>query len=315
VLSAADLSIIIVTWNVRDYLSACLDSIRRESCSLQLEVIVVDSGSDDNTVEMLREQYDWVTVLPQSDNVGFTRGCNLGLAAARGYYLMLLNPDTEIIGNALERLASQLRDNPDIGIVGPHTLNADGTPQASRRHFPTLATFIYESPSFWQYTPKRIHAHYFAQELSDTAMGDVDWVQGSALMARREVLDQIGPLDTDYFMFFEEADWCKRARDHGWRVVYVGDTTIVHYGGKSTNQVPVFKQIYYQRSKLRYVYKFSGPLPAFALRLVLILSYLHQISMEAAKAALGSRRELRRKRIGDYKHILSTLVFPHQHFP
>src|SRR5579859_5022412 len=121
--NAIDLSLIIVSWNVCKYLAACLDSIQANSGSLKLEVIVVDSASTDGTTAMLQERYPWVKLLPQAENIGFTRGNNLGLAAARGRYVMLLNPDTEIVGDALSQMVRILDENPTVGIVGPHTLN------------------------------------------------------------------------------------------------------------------------------------------------------------------------------------------------
>src|SRR5262245_47023704 len=139
-----DLSLVIVSWNVRSFLAGCLDTIKAHIGDLNLEVIVVDSGSTDDTVDLLRAGYPWVRLLAQSENIGFTRGCNLGLAAAQGRHIMLLNPDTEISDDVLSRLVRYLDEHPDVGIVGPRTLNADGTTQYTRRRFPTFRTFLYD---------------------------------------------------------------------------------------------------------------------------------------------------------------------------
>ena len=141
----------------------------------------------------------------------------------------------------------------------------------------------------------------------DDGTFDVDWVQGCALMARREVYEQIGRLDEGYVMFFEETDWCHRARQHGWRVVYVGDARITHYGGQSTEQVEANKHIHFQHSKLRYYRKFHGRGLALALRGFLLLSYGAQIMSEGGKALLGNQRPMRTQRIQTYLRVIRAL--------
>ncbi len=313
-LEQLDLSIIIVSWNVCKYLAACLDSIRHSiqanAGSLKLEVIVVDSASTDGTTAMLKELYPWVKLLPQAENIGFTRGNNLGLAAACGRYVMLLNPDTEIVGDALSRMARILDEMPTVGIVGPHTLNTDGTTQSTRRRFPTLTTALFETPSLQPYTPQKELDRYHVSDIQDSATADVDWIQGSALMARRQVYEQIGPFDEKYVMFYEEVDWCKRARQATWRVFYAGDADIIHHGGRSTDQVVAFKHIYYQQSKLRYFQKYHGQLAAWLLRGALLVSYAHQLALEAAKALLGHKRAMRRERVGVYWQVIRALSLP-----
>ncbi len=303
-----DLSIIIVSWNIREYLAACLDSIHGNAGDLNIEIIVVDSASTDGTPEMVRSRYPWVTLLPQLENVGFTRGNNIGLAAAQGRHVMLLNPDTEVVGDALVQMVAYLDNHADVGIVGPHTLNSDGTTQSSRRRFPTFATALFESTWLQAYAPRRILDHFYARDIADTGTADVDWVQGSALMARRAVYEQIGSLDEQYIMFSEELDWCKRARDRGWRVVYLGTANIVHHGGKSTEQVAAFKHVNFQQSKIRYFRKFHGPFVALMLRLFLVVSYAQQLVIEAAKGAIGRRPDLRRERVGIYWQVIRSLT-------
>lgn len=308
-LSQIDLSIIIVSWNVTDLLNACLNSIvvnQPNDTALTLEVIVVDSASDDNTVEMVSDKYPFVHLLAQSENVGFTRGNNIGFEVAEGRHILLLNPDTEIIGNALPQMVNFLDSHPDVGIIGPHTLNADGSTQSSRRHFPTVALGFFESTWLEGFTPKSMLDHYYVRNQPDNDIFDVDWVQGSALMARREVYEQIGGLDTDYIMFSEELDWCKRAKDNNWRVIYFGKAQIIHHGGKSTEQVVANKHIYFQQSKLRYFQKHHGHFVATILRIYLLINYIWQIALEGIKSLLGHKRELRQKRIRAYWQVIRS---------
>lgn len=309
-----DLSIIIVSWNVEAVLRACLDSIlagdievnQPHEGKLSLEIIVVDSASSDNTVDILKRDYPQVRLLTQTENVGYTRGNNIGLEVAQGRHLLLLNPDTEIIGDALTQMVTYLDKNPDVGIIGPHTLNSDRTTQSSRRRFPTVGLAFFESTWLQGFAPKLMLDRFYVTDAADDAVLDVDWVQGSALMARREVYDQIGALDTGYVMFSEEMDWCKRAKLAGWRVVYLGTAQIVHHGGKSTEQVKAQSHIYFQQSKLRYFRKYHGWGIAFILRVFLLLSYLWQIGLEAVKGLLGSKREMRRERIHTYWRVVRS---------
>lgn len=300
------LSIIIVSWNVAGDLEACLRSICGNTRTEDIEVIVVDSASADDTVERVRKSFPQVRLLPQSENVGFTRGNNIGLRAAQGRYLMLLNPDTEIIGDALHQLVTYLDAHPKVGIVGPRTLNTDGSTQSTRRHFPTITTALFESTWLQGYAPRAILDRYYVADAADDATVPVDWVQGSALMARREVYEQLGGLDEGYIMYSEEMDWCRRAKDAGWEVVYLGSARITHHGGKSTDQVVARRHIYFQESKLRYFRKYHGSVVAQGLRLFLLANYVFQLLMEAAKGVLGIKRSLRQERVRQYWDILRS---------
>ena len=215
-----DLSIIIVSYNVVDLLAACLDTILASPIAINerhgdkpvMEIIVVDSASQDNTVAMVGERYPQVKVFTQAENIGFVRGNNMGLESARGRYLLLLNPDTEVIGDALPQMIAYLDNNPSVGIVGPRTLNSDGTDQSTRRRFPSKALAFFESTWLQPFAPQSMLDTYTVADRPDVGVYEVDWVQGSALMARRDVYDQIGGLDAGFVMYSEELDWCKRAK-------------------------------------------------------------------------------------------------------
>jgi N-acetylglucosaminyl-diphospho-decaprenol L-rhamnosyltransferase len=310
-----DLSIIIVSWNVADLLATCLDSIFASPISPSsaktnlpsVEVIVVDSASSDNTVFMLRERFPQVKLVPLDSNVGFTRGNNVGLKQAAGRYLLLLNPDTTILENTIPRMIGYLDDHPEVGIVGPHTLNEDGSTQSTRRHFPNFLIGLFESTWLQPYAPKSLLDYYYvANGTPPDATVEVDWVQGSAMMVRREVYEQIGGLDEGYIMYSEELDWCKRARQAGWSVVFLGDARIVHYGGKSSKQVVGRSHLLFQQSKLRYFRKYHGMAAAQLLRLFLLFNYLTQLGIEAGKLLLGHKPDLRRQRIRVYWQVLRS---------
>lgn len=301
-----DLSIVIVSWNVAGLLTACLDSLYAGLGSLSAEVIVVDSGSSDATVALVRKRYPRVTLLAQPDNVGYTRANNLGLAQAAGRYLLLLNPDTEVDAGALANIVAYLDAHPDVGIVGPYTRNSDGSYQSTRRRFPTLATAFFESTWLQPFAPPALLDRFYVNDAPPEQTLDVDWVQGSALLARRAVYTQIGGLDEGYVMYSEELDWCRRAKDAGWRVVYLADARITHHGGKSSEQVVARRHILFQTSKLRYFRKYHGRAAAQTLRAFLLLNYGVQLSIEAAKGLIGHKRALRAERVQQYWQVLRS---------
>ncbi|MEP7293076.1 MAG: glycosyltransferase family 2 protein [Chloroflexota bacterium] len=301
-----DLSIIIVSWNVADLLAACLDSIFAGLGSLHAEVIVVDSDSTDHTISLLRQKFPQVKLIEQAENIGYTRANNLGMAQSSGRHLLLLNPDTEIIGDALPCMIAYLDANPQVGILGPYTHNSDGSFQSSRRRFPTPATAFFESTWLQPFAPKRLLNRFYVNDAPPDQTLDVDWVQGSALMARRTVYEQIGGLDEGYVMYSEELDWCRRAKNAGWRVVFLADAHVTHHGGRSSDQVVARRQIWFQQSKLRYFRKYHGALVAQTLRAFLLLNYAAQLAIEWLKGLLGHKRALRQERVRQYWQVLRS---------
>ena len=308
----AEISVIIVNWNVRNLLDKCLASLFQaqdladssDGKRLALEIIVVDCDSQDASVAMVRDRYPAVKLLPQCENVGFTRGNNLGMEAATADTLLLLNPDTEVCKDSLITMLGYLQQHPGVGILGPHTLNTDGSHQSTRRRFPTLMTGAFESTWLSALAPSAVFDSYFMRDTADDDILEVDWVQGSALMLRRAVLQDIGGLDEGFVMYSEELDFCKRAKDAGWKVMYHGGAKIKHHGGKSSEQVAAFKQIQFHTSKLRYFRKHHG-YPHYALlRALLLAQFCWQLVLELGKACIGHKRALRRQRIKTYWQVL-----------
>ncbi|MEJ2746766.1 MAG: glycosyltransferase family 2 protein, partial [Anaerolineae bacterium] len=275
--SQPDLSIIIVSWNVRDLLQACLSSIAANRGELDLEVIVVDGASADGSPEMVRQQFPWVKLIACDENVGFPRGNNIGLREANGRFLLLLNPDTEIRGDALSIMVNYLAQHDDVGLLGPQLRNSDGSIQSSRRRFPTLVTAVLESTWLEPVAPKRVLRHYYAQDLADDQTSEVDWVTGACMLTRREIAAAVGGLDEAYFMYSEELDWCRRIKDAGWRIIYLPAAQVMHHVGKSSEQAVTARHINFQRAKLRYFRKYHGWLATFFLRLILLLNYVAQL--------------------------------------
>ncbi len=325
---APDLSVIIVSWNVRDLLAACLKSLtdderrttvdtRASSFVLRpssLEIIVVDNASADGSAAMVAAEFPEVKLIANPDNRGFTRGNNQGVALARGRYVLFLNPDTEVVGDALGTMVAYLDAHPAVGALGPELRYGDGSRQSSRRRFPTLMTALCESTPLAWHWPSNPWARRYRMEQglrvreqeSGSRDQEVDWLVGAALMVRREALEQIGGFDEGYFMYSEELDWCRRAKGAGWRIVYLPAAQIIHYEGKSSEQAVAARHIRFNTSKVRYFRKFHGPLVAGVLRFALLGMFGVEWLLEAGKWLFGVKRPLRRARMAAYAELLAT---------
>lgn len=297
-------SVILLSWNVRDLLRACLRSLPLDDPAV--EVIVVDSASADGAPEMVRAEFPRLRLIASPDNLGYSRGNNLGLRAARGRYLFVLNPDTELAPGALDALAGYMDAHTDIGVLGPGLVYADGTPQSTRRRFPTLLTGFFESTWLQGLAPRGLLDRYYARDLPPDEPAEVDWLVGAALLVRRAAYQQVGGLDEGFFMYSEELDWCRRMRAAGWRVVHFPAARVVHYEGRSSAQVPAATHIRFNTSKVRYFRKYHGTLAAEVLRLFLLAGFAVQLALEALKGLVGHKRELRAARVRTYWQVLRS---------
>lgn len=251
-----DLSIVIATWNGRDLLVDCLASIEREVRGrsgpqrIETETLVVDQASADSTAQVVRERFPWAEVIELPQNVGFAAGNNVGLRRAKGRHCVLLNNDTVVLPDALEKCVRHLDAHADVGVVGPQLLNPDGSKQNSVHTYPNFVTEIVpkgllESIAPWRFPSKR---YEHAGPLS------VEAVLGACLFVRREVLEDVGPMPEEYFFFLEETDWCLRIRRAGWKVVHVPDARVIHvHGASSKKRVPAETRIEYHRSLYRFI--------------------------------------------------------------
>jgi N-acetylglucosaminyl-diphospho-decaprenol L-rhamnosyltransferase len=300
-----DVSIVIVNWNVRDLLRRCLHSITQFPVS-SIEVIVVDNASTDGSIDMVRAEFPDVHLAVNARNQGFPAGVNQGISLAQGRYVLILNPDTEVVGEALTTMVAYADEHPDVGVVGPQLLNPDGSVQSSRRRFPALATAFFESTWLQPYAPRRLLESYYVGDQPHGTVQDVDWLTGAALMARQTAIERVGPMDERFFMYSEELDWCRRFREAGWRVVYLPTAQILHHEGKSSEQVLPARHIYFQTSRVRYFRKYHSRAAAELLRLFLLGNYAWQLGVEGAKWLVGHRRPLRAGRVAAYWQVLRS---------
>ncbi len=232
-----DLSIIIVNWNSSEYLIECLKSIRSNVRLLTYEVIVVDNNSAPNDVEQIKAHANDIKLITCNENLGFARANNLGFKASKGEVLLFLNPDTEIIGDAVTVLVRSARELPNAGIVGCKLLNTDLTVQLSSiQKFPTIVNQVIDAKALqllWPSCPLWDISPLFE---SDPITVPVDVISGACIVTRRDVFEQIGLFGEDYFMYAEDVELSYKSHLAGLTNYYVGDANVVHHGGKSSGQ-------------------------------------------------------------------------------
>ncbi len=298
-----DLSVIIVSYNVRDHLLNCLASIEAwlAETSYAVEVIVVDNASHDGSADSVRRRFPNTRIVELGANIGFAAANNRAVGIARGQYVNFLNPDTTVVGDAFGVMLRYLREHPDVGVIGPRLQYPDGTIQSTRRRFPTRRTGFFESTIIQQYwRDNAILRRYYVSDRSADETQDVDWLVGACLFTRRETLETAGLFDERYFMYSEEVEWCHRVREAGWRVVYLPSATIVHREGSSSKLDLPVRQINFDTSKVMLFEHLHGKRSASALRVFLLGSYLLHALIEAGKGLLGHKRPLRKERVRIY---------------
>ncbi len=280
-MAAPDVTVSIVSFNTRDLLRACLRAVAA-SAGVRCEVIVVDNGSADGSADMVEAEFPAVQVIRNTDNRGFAAANNLAIRRMRARHLLLLNPDTEIRPDTLQVLAGYLDACPAAGICGPRIVFPDGTFQSCGYRFPTLAAEIRQSKNVNRVIKAIAGPETFVADFPE--IREVEWVDGACLMIRRTVIDQIGPLDEQYFLYAEELDWCFSARRAGWTVAAVPTTTIVHHLGRSTAQVSDRSLMSLVETRLRFYRKNRGLLTALAVSLVYAAGCLKQLGREPHKS-------------------------------
>jgi len=254
------LSVVILNWNARDYLVAALRSILDQKWRADVEVIVVDNNSNiDDSVAVVRRDFPQVQLIANPTNEGFARGNNRGLQAARGRFLLFLNPDTLVHEGALDTLVDWMEKHPRAGVCGPKLLNLDGTLQTSCRSFPSFGTGLFRSTFLGRLFPNNPWTRsYLMLDFQHDREASVDWLSGAALVARREALDEVGSWDEDFFMYCEDVDLCYRMKEAGWDRVYVPQAVVTHHIGISSNWIQGTTIRRHHAAMLRYYVKHHG---------------------------------------------------------
>jgi GT2 family glycosyltransferase len=250
-----DLSIVIVSYNTKEMLRDCLNALPAAASGLEFETFVVDNNSPDQSADMVAGEFPNVKLIANTENAGFTRANNQALKISSGRHIVLLNPDTEARPGSLATLVDYLDARPDVGAVGPKLLNTDGTLQKNGSSFPDPLTDFLVISQLGNLNRPAIDRRVWRRDDFDVEC-DVPQVSGACLMVRGAVMKQVGMLDEDFFMFFEETEWCRRIRNAGWTVAYVPQAVVVHHWMGSvrqnsramTNRLFKSSRIYYRKT-------------------------------------------------------------------
>jgi hypothetical protein len=284
------LSVVIPSWNTKDYLAACLAHLaaaEKPSC----EVIVVENGSSDGSLEYLRAEHPEVQVIANARNEGFARGSNQGMRAARGRYVLLLNTDTEVAPDAIARLVGFLEQHPEHAAVAPRLVNRDGSTQRTVQEFPTLATALFFSTPLERWFPNsRELRRYFMRNWDQESSRDVDQPPAAVLLLRREVLEQVGLFDEELWLFYNDVDLAKRIRAAGHRTRYLAEATVLHHVGGSTRKFADFVATW-QRDRLRYYRKHHGRIGGLWLKACVTLTFFEWAAAQLVRRLRGRPAE------------------------
>lgn len=283
-----EVSIVIVTWKVRDLVNRCLQTIREGEPTLAYEILVVDNDSRDGTMEMLAQEHPGVIAVDTGQNLGFSGGNNRGFAMARGRTVLLLNPDTEISPGTVSRLLGVLDSSPNLGMVGPKVLLPSGKIQfPCARNFPTLRNQFFEILGLaHKHAHHPVFGHYRMSHWDHLDERDVEAISGCCMLIRKDLLDVVGGLDESYFMYGEDLDLCFQVRRRGARIRYVPSAKILHLSEQSSaqNQSPLFVETF--ESMFKFFRKNRGFAVAVIYRGMMGLFSLFWIVAENVRASL-----------------------------
>jgi N-acetylglucosaminyl-diphospho-decaprenol L-rhamnosyltransferase len=277
-----ELSVVIVSWNVRELLGRCLASIEAHSPGVPYEVWVVDNASADGSGAMVRARFPGVRLIENGENVGFAAANNQAIREAGGRYLVLLNPDTEVRAGALRALVEFLEDHPRAGAAGARLLNGDGSLQASCHPMLTPGRELWRLlflERIWR------RATYRMERWDVRAPRRVEAIKGACLALRRAALDEVGLLDEGYFMYSEEVDLCYRLAQAGWELWWVPQAEVVHHEAGSTRQAAEAMYVQLYRSKVEFYRKTRGEASARRFKGAVRLAYGPRLVATAVAAA------------------------------
>lgn len=265
-------SIVIVNWNVRDFLKKCLSSIYETVKNMNFEIFVVDNNSSDNSVEMVRKEFPQVHIIVNSENLGFARANNLAIKKCKGEYILILNPDCQLQQGALSFLVNYLEGHKNVDVVAPKLVYSDGSLQRSCRHFPSLLSDFFESIFLSELFPHNSFLNrYYMGLWNHSYTKEVDQLFGACFLIKKTCLDKVGIFDEQFFMYYDEIDLFYRIKKAKGRIVFYPDAVVVHHANKSSNQIFMLSRYWMYHSRILFFNKHFGKLSVYFMGLNLIL--------------------------------------------
>ena len=297
-----DLSFIIVNWNTCRLLLDCLRSVKKTVTGYTYELIVVDNGSDDESVQEVKKQFGSpVILIENTQNLGFARANNQAMRIAQGSFIVLLNSDVVLKEGCIKSLISFLAATPSAAMAGPRMLNGDGTVQNSYDNFPTLVTELLNKSLLRTLFPST----YSGKNPAATSPFEVDSLIGACMAIRCQAIQQVGMFDEDYFFFLEETDWCFRMGRAGWKIFHCPEPEVIHLQGQSKRRSPARAGVEYYRSLYTFFKKNRSPVSYGALRLLRCLKLaINLLGTFLALCLTAGRHQKLRDKTKTYAYIL-----------
>jgi GT2 family glycosyltransferase len=299
------LSIAIVNWNTRELLSNCLESIFSYPPDCPFNVVVVDNASSDGSDEMVREHFPQVCLITNKENAGFAKANNQAISTTDSKYILLLNPDTVVLPDALQMLVEFMESNPGAGAAGSRVLNPDGSLQTSCYVAPTLSHEFFRLFHLSRLYPD---SAYQMKNWNTNTSRPVDIIQGDCLMLRKSALDQVGLLDESFFIYSEDVDLCYRLQRANWGLYWVPKAQVIHYGAQSTHQVAaeMFLQLY--QSKLMCMRKHHGQVAGTTYKFLLLFAAIPRLMLIPLSIFIPSPYRSHHRNLGkNYRRLVSSL--------
>lgn len=304
---APDLSIVIVNWNTVQMLREVLESVFAHAGPLALQVIVIDNASEDGSADMVAAEFPQADLIRNTENRGFAAANNQGFEIARGRHILLLNSDTLVLGGVLAASVAWLEAHPRAGAMGCRVLNTDHTMQPTCSMFPGPLNLALLGSGLWKLRWPAWLGRYRMTGWNRDSFRQVEVISGCYLMLRREVLDQVGPLDEDFFFFGEETDWCQRMRDAGWELWFAPVGEIIHHGSVSAKKLNHRRDVMLTGALVRLNGKHGGPLRRALAWTILFGFNLSRAAFWGLRAALG-RRPADADRARHFRQVSASLI-------
>lgn len=284
-----DLSVIVVNFNTREVTCECLTALDREMNGIRAEIFVVDNASSDGSVEAIRQSFPAVQVIENRRNLGFGAANNVALAQARGRFILFVNSDAIMLPGSIGALCEYLDQHPEVGLVGPKLLNADGSMQHSCFRFPSPLRSWLESLLISHVLTNQAFVGDYYRWAHDTERR-VDFVSGACMLSRKEIYAKLGGFDERFFMYQEETDWQRRITAAGWKIVFFPGATVTHYGGKSGKHEPKQVNEMFLASFEKYQLKHYGPIGLWAVRAAMLVGCCIRLPMWLVAMFFPSKR-------------------------
>lgn len=299
-----DLTIALISYNTRDLLLACLQSILETTKDLIYELVVVDNASADGSVEAVRSRFPDAVVLSNTHNNGYAKACNQALAICKGRHLLLLNSDTIISNQALATLVEYLDSHPDVGAVSCKQRTGEGHLNQTCFPFPSLRDHLFHATLFQRVASRMQAAAAAMQAVDCTLSQNVDWANGACLVVRTDLLRQLGGLDEGFFMYFEDADLCRRIHRQGYRVYHLAEAEIVHLVGRSSGRAVDRLNLEWELSRIRYIEKHFSPGKRVAMKLWIAAGIAFRLlRLLGGQSTSSQQRQLMQNHLTSFKRL------------